>query len=211
LQPNPTLLAFDTSAAHCAAVVLQDGLCGQAVVLEMQKGQGENLFGVLEQVLGDAGLGWADLDGIAVGIGPGNFTGVRISVSAARGLALSLGVPAIGVSRPEAMAHGSRGAVSVGIDARGGRYYCQRFLDGVAVGEIVMSNAKELGKVENLLLDAPIEGCPKGQVVSVARCMTNMVQVAAARFGTDVPRPAPIYLRAADAALPSDPPITILP
>jgi len=70
---------------------------------EMKKGQAERLFPLLEEVLGDVGAVWEELDAIGVGTGPGNFTGIRISVSAARGLALALGVPAIGVSGFEAM------------------------------------------------------------------------------------------------------------
>ena len=54
---------------------------------------------LLEDVLAEAGIGWRDLAAIGVGTGPGNFTGVRISVAAARGLALGLGIPAIGVTR----------------------------------------------------------------------------------------------------------------
>lgn len=70
----------------------------------MAKGQAERLFPLLEEVLAEAGLSWSDLDAIGVGIGPGNFTGVRISVAAARGLSLSLGIPAAGVSATEAAA-----------------------------------------------------------------------------------------------------------
>jgi len=103
LQPKPTLLAFDTSAAHCAAALL---LNGQVVtrIDEMAKGQAEHLMPMLEEMLAAADLTWADLDGIGVGIGPGNFTGIRISLGAVRGLALGLGKPAIGVNGFEARA-----------------------------------------------------------------------------------------------------------
>lgn|GEM_PF-63947 len=98
------VLGFDTSAAHCAAAVI----CGDRLLAQrvepMTKGQAERLFPLLEEVLAEAGLAWSDLDAIGVGIGPGNFTGIRISVAAARGLALSLGIPAAGVSATEAAA-----------------------------------------------------------------------------------------------------------
>ena len=64
----------------------------------MDKGQAERLMPLLEEVLAEGGIGWADLTALAVGTGPGNFTGVRIAVAAARGLALGLGIPAIGVT-----------------------------------------------------------------------------------------------------------------
>jgi hypothetical protein len=84
LRPK-ALLAFDTSAAHCAAALLCDGVV--SVKSEsMDKGQAERLMPLLEEVLAEAGLDWHDLAAVAVGTGPGNFTGVRIAVAAARGL-----------------------------------------------------------------------------------------------------------------------------
>ena len=59
----------------------------------MARGQAERLVPMLEEMLAEAGLGWRDLDALGVCTGPGNFTGIRISVSAARGLALALDVP----------------------------------------------------------------------------------------------------------------------
>ena len=84
-----TILAFDTSFAHCAAALL----IGDTVTTRidpMARGQVEHLMPMLEEVLAEAGIAWADLDGIGVCTGPGNFTGTRISVSAARGLALGV-------------------------------------------------------------------------------------------------------------------------
>ncbi len=97
MKDFPAVLAFDTSAAHCAAALM---LKGQVVsrVEEMSRGQGERLMVMLEEILAESSITWGDLDAIAVGVGPGNFTGIRISVSAARGLALGLGIPAMGVS-----------------------------------------------------------------------------------------------------------------
>ena len=103
MQPKPTILAFDTSAAHCAAALL----LGDRIITrvdEMAKGQAEHLMVMLEEVLSGEDLSWKDLDGIGVGVGPGNFTGIRIAVSAARGLALGLGKPAIGINGFEARA-----------------------------------------------------------------------------------------------------------
>jgi len=104
LPEDLRVLGFDTSAAHCAAAVV----CGDRVLARraepMAKGQAERLFPLIEELLAEAGLTWAGLDAIGVGVGPGNFTGIRISVAAARGLALSLGIPAVGVSATEAAA-----------------------------------------------------------------------------------------------------------
>ena len=90
---DPLILGFDTSAAHCAAALLCGEQCLAARHEDMTRGQAERLMPLLEDLLAEAGASWRDLARIGVGIGPGNFTGVRIAVSAARGLALSLKIP----------------------------------------------------------------------------------------------------------------------
>ena len=140
------LLAFDSSAAFCAAALLLP----DRIILrdeQMAKGQAERLMPMLEEVLAEGGLVWRDLKAIAVGIGPGNFTGVRISVAAARGLALGLGIPAVGVTRLEALAHGLLRPIRVIEDARRGEVYVQRFeLDGPGVARIVAAEALDAVK-----------------------------------------------------------------
>ncbi len=98
---EPLVLGFDTSAAYCAAALL----CGDRIIAakaeEMRKGQVERLMPLMQEMLENAGVSWGDLTRIGVGIGPGNFTGIRIAVSAARGLALAPDTPAGGVSGGE--------------------------------------------------------------------------------------------------------------
>ena len=72
----------------------------------MAKGQAEALMSFLNKLLAVSSLNWSDLSKIGVCTGPGNFTGIRISVSAARGLALGLEIPAIGVTSFEATLYG---------------------------------------------------------------------------------------------------------
>ena len=90
MASDPLVLGFDTSAAHCAAALVRGDEIFASKALQMSRGQAEHLMPLLEEVLASAGVSWSDLDAIGVGIGPGNFTGIRISVSAARGLALGL-------------------------------------------------------------------------------------------------------------------------
>ena len=98
-MPSETLtLAFDTSAAHCAAALLLGDRVLAAKGEAMARGQAERLVPMLQEVLKDGGCDWPQLTRLGVGIGPGNFTGIRISVALARGLSLGLGIPAIGVS-----------------------------------------------------------------------------------------------------------------
>ncbi|WP_108813798.1 tRNA (adenosine(37)-N6)-threonylcarbamoyltransferase complex dimerization subunit type 1 TsaB [Loktanella sp. Alg231-35] len=192
MQPKIKLIAFDTSAAHCAAALLLDGRIVTRVD-EMAKGQAEHLMPMMEEMLHAEGLAWQDLDGVGVGVGPGNFTGIRISVSAARGLALGLGKPAIGVNGFEARAHGEDRPYQATIPAPRGQSYVQTF-------------------EANGSISAPAQTDTEAAAQKPAETLIAAVaHIAAARLGVDAPRPAPLYVRSADAAPPRDPAPTILP
>ena len=173
----------------------------------MGKGQAERLLPLVADLLEGAGVRPGDLDAVGVGIGPGNFTGIRISVSAARGLALALGIPAVGVGTLEAMAHGLPRPVTVIEDARRGEVYVQAFMaDGT--GEPVLVALSDLPHV---IATQAVTGPATAAALSVLPGLRPLApamplaeaiaRIAAQRFGdADLPRPAPLYLRAADAA-----------
>ena len=202
-----TVLAFDTSAAHCAAALLLPDGRVLTRLEPMEKGQAERLMPLLEELLREAGLGWSDLTRLAVGTGPGNFTGVRISVAAARGLALGLGIPAIGITRLEALAFGLPRPITVVEDARRGEVYVQGF--GTETSEALLMDGSDLAHVVET---AHVTGSAAGPAALPAAVplAEAMARLAAAR-DLPQPRPAPFYLRGADAAPPSDPPPVILP
>jgi tRNA threonylcarbamoyladenosine biosynthesis protein TsaB len=91
------VLAFDCSGASCSAAVLVDDQPTARRFVPMERGHAETLLPMIETVLREAALTPAGLDLLAVTIGPGSFTGLRIGLAAARGLALARKVPAIGV------------------------------------------------------------------------------------------------------------------
>lgn len=91
----------------------------------MTKGQAEVLIPLIDDVLSDAGMSVTELERIGVGVGPGNFTGIRIAVSTARGLALSLGIPAVGVSKFDAYALEAPRPALISIAAPRETYYVQ--------------------------------------------------------------------------------------
>ena len=89
----------------------------------MAKGQAEALMSFLNKLLAVSSLNWSDLSKIGVCTGPGNFTGIRISVSAARGLALGLEIPAIGVTSFETTLYGRGNENLALLPANKGFYY----------------------------------------------------------------------------------------
>ncbi len=190
----PKILAFDTSAAHCAAALLCDEQIVDVRVEEMKKGQAERLMPLLESVLCDNGTDWKDLDAIAVGVGPGNFTGIRISVSAARGLSLGLGKEAIGVSILEAQVYGQDRPVRAILPAPRDQVYVQDF------------GADE---VSTPVLEAYPENLPSP--LSAEETIKNIARIAAQKLGQSPKPPSPLYVRPADAAPSKVPPPVILP
>ena len=205
----PLVLGFDTSAGHCAVALLSGESVVAAEHAEMTKGQAEALMPMIEAVLSKAGIGLNDLSAIGVGIGPGNFTGVRISVSAARGLALALGRPAVGVSVLEALAFGTGGPVLCSVDARRDMLYAQMFNDPLDQGGPVLRDFEDLA-LPGAGAGAAVIGHRAEELAerigATARTPEFPLAEAIARIAAErmhdatLPRPAPLYLRAADAA-----------
>jgi len=186
------ILGFDTSAAHCAAALL----CGGRVIASraeaMTRGQAERLMPLLEEVLAEGGARWSDLARIGVGVGPGNFTGIRIGVSAARGLALALDIPAIGVTTFQAIrAQGAAGRLPA-VPAPRDHVYVEA-PDGT----------------QRLM---PVAEAEQGQGLALppeADALARRIAEVAADAAPGAP-PAPLYIKAADAAPARDVPPVIL-
>ena len=239
MSASPRILAFDSSGSHCAAALLTGGRIVAARHEEMGRGQAERLFPMLEEVLAEAGAVWNELDAIGVGVGPGNFTGIRIAVSAARGLSLALGIPAVGVSSFEALRGDTWYAskdpmiVSLAPSRTKSGALLQYFEDGVAVAspweEGIHGHGPNSGKrfetapmvlgheaaAFGRALTGNEGGClplafePRGELSIQER----IARVAALKLADTekISRPSPLYIRPADAAPASDPPPVILP
>lgn len=218
MPPEKPFLAFDTTAAHCAAALLLGGDCIALAREEMAKGQAERLMPMIEEMLAAAGYRWADLGGVGVGTGPGNFTGIRISVAAARGLALGLGVRAVGVTGLEALAHGAQGRCRVALPASRGAVYVQDYYGETALAAPFERAADDPAlwpddPAVTLIGDwpDPPAGMPHRLIRPDAKTrLRALARIGARRLGQDAPPPAPFYMRAADAAPASDPPPRIL-
>ena len=126
------VLAIDTALDACAAGVL-DTDANRLIAHEsqaMKRGHAEALMPLLARVIKDSGIGFAALDSIAVTTGPGSFTGLRVGISAARGIALAAEKPVVGVTTlaayaaPRLREHGGHPILSA-IDARHDHIYFQ--------------------------------------------------------------------------------------
>lgn len=152
----------------------------------MDRGHAEALFPMIDAVLAEAEADMDAITRIGVCTGPGSFTGVRIGVAAARGLALGLGVPAIGVTRFEALYR--PGDTKVILPGRGGEVMAQDF---AANGHPSGTPRIEAGETQDRSIDP----------AAIARLASSK---------EPGPRPAPVYLRPADAAPSRDRPPVLL-
>lgn len=130
------ILALETAADPGSIALWLDG---NVVARSCPDGLSNSatLLPLAEAALKDAGIGFSDLDGIAFGMGPGSFTGLRVACGAAQGLAFARDLPLLGIGTLEAMALASGGErVIVALDARMGEVYYGFFENGRLQGEI---------------------------------------------------------------------------
>jgi tRNA threonylcarbamoyladenosine biosynthesis protein TsaB len=127
------LLAIDTALAACSAAILDtDNGVVASESLPMVRGHAEALIPLLGRITAEAGVAFRDLDRVVVTTGPGSFTGLRVGLAAARGVALSIGKPAVGLSTLSAyaapyLADDENETVVVAIDARHQHVYLEVF------------------------------------------------------------------------------------
>jgi len=208
------LLVVDTALARCGVgVVLGTELAAERVE-PMQRGHAESLFPMIDECLQESGFGYRDLGRVAVAAGPGNFTGIRVGIAAARGLASSLGIPAVGVGTLAAFAGGAevdRNGIAAAV-GQGPRetVYLQRFQVGAgrlprAVDGPRWLSAESLS--EDLFADCAFcvgSGADRvtrrfgGPVRSVGFPELSVIGRLAAAMPTTA-RAAPVYVRPPDA------------
>lgn len=192
MSTQALVLGFDTSAAHCAAALLRGDTILAARFEERARGQAERLMPLLEEILAEADVCWSDLDAIGVGVGPGNFTGIRIAVSAARGLALGLKIPTVGISGFDARAQ--QGCLAA-VPAPREQVYAA--LPGEVPRLMPATEAADAARSAGLTF------APEASPADLAHRIAGL---AAQRYLHPHAAPAPLYLRAADAAPARDTP-----
>ncbi len=147
------LLAIETATESCSVALL----CGERMIARSElapRRHAELLLPMCEAVLAEAGLARRDLDALGVGCGPGAFTGVRLAISAAQGIALALDIPVVPVSSLAALAMQApddTGSILAVIDARMGEIYAGTFRR-TPDGLVEPVGAETVGAADVLLL-----------------------------------------------------------
>lgn len=204
------VLALDTALEDCAvALRLADGAIVRRVAT-VGRGHAEALMPAVAAVFAEAGIAPAAVDRIAVSIGPGSFTGLRVGVAAARGLALVVGRPAVGVSTLAAHAQSARAEAGAGsvlalLPARAGELYGQLFsAEGTPDGPAaVLSPEAALARAAAAGARLAGAGAPEGGVPVVHRRSAPAIEAVLALGQVLDParHPAlPLYVKPADAA-----------
>ncbi|EPF00036.1 tRNA (adenosine(37)-N6)-threonylcarbamoyltransferase complex dimerization subunit type 1 TsaB [Rhizobium grahamii] len=206
------ILALDTAGVDCAAALYDGGrdtMLGEASDM-IGKGHAEHLMGIVDRVLEQAAIPLSTVDRIAVTIGPGSFTGIRVGIAAARGFALSLGIPAVGVTTLAVMAEAQRlktpgRSVLAAMDAKRNEIYLQTFdADGEPLDE-----ARAVAVEEAQAIASTFEGEITGSATPLLKPGTlgdhaNHFPISiVARLGAAADlssgKPKPLYLRGPDA------------
>jgi tRNA threonylcarbamoyladenosine biosynthesis protein TsaB len=127
------ILALETATSACTVAVVDHGNVLVESFLQVPRAHSTRLMPLVAQAVTDSGIAKQDLDAIAVGVGPGSFTGLRIGLSTAKGLAFALGKPTVGVSTLKAMAYGTGaqlGLVVPMLDAKRGEVFTAVYAAG---------------------------------------------------------------------------------
>ncbi|MEM5515404.1 tRNA (adenosine(37)-N6)-threonylcarbamoyltransferase complex dimerization subunit type 1 TsaB [Henriciella sp. AS95] len=207
-------LGINTSGPACDVALVDGGACLADVQETMSRGQDARLPAIVADCLQSADKSFADLQRIAVVTGPGSFTGIRVGVAFARGLALALKVPCLGITALEAaLPAGQQGSAIVLLPAKRRppdiTYWAQRFRTGEAVDtpeEIGLDAVQaELAAHPHFVygssLDALQNAAPELDLHAAEPTARHAASLAENRHPTDAPA-SPAYVRGPDAALP---------
>jgi tRNA threonylcarbamoyladenosine biosynthesis protein TsaB len=202
------VLAIDTAGVDCAAAVF-DSDTGQVlgrVSETIGRGHAERLMAMIDEALAQAKLSLTDVDRIGVTVGPGSFTGIRVGVAAARGLALALGVECVGISTLEVLARTTTEAhkpVLAAINAHRDEVYAQSFEDGMPQGEPLLLQLDDylaraavpgtllVGSASALVSDRNAETGPDHYPIEIVASISATAKAQG--------KPKPLYLRGPDA------------
>lgn len=198
---NDFILALDTVSDSISVALIQKGNVIAHQYQQMERGQGESLIPMIQNVFQKAHYDFKDLSKVAVSVGPGSFTGVRIGLATAKGIGLALNIPVVGITAFEAAAFDIKGSFLVVLDTRRGDFFTQSFLNGKPTEEPIIRNEAEIQKLNPPAITGsgvpyltntqiPIIKPPYDPATSVGLCSLKSERVA-----------EPLYLRDADVSI----------
>lgn len=225
------ILAIDTASDTACVGLVEDGVVRAEELVRVSAQHGETLLPRVAHVLEVAGVARTEIDLIAVGLGPGSFTGVRIGLATAKGLAIGLGKPIVGVRSSRALAAAAEGARRiVAIDGKKGEVFASAwtFADGALCALLEDTHGKPEAMAERVrsaigtgaatLVGTAASAYPafvSALGPDIVRATADLDTVRAVTLASearavfeqsgpgDLARLEPIYVRAADALLPT--------
>jgi tRNA threonylcarbamoyladenosine biosynthesis protein TsaB len=219
-RPSLRILAIDTALDACGACVLTRDATEPVAAesIAMERGHAEALLPLIERVVARLDSGFAALDRVAVTIGPGSYTGLRVGIAAARAIGLAAGVPVVGVTTLSALmaplvSSERRRVVAAAINARHGQFYLQVVAPGGRT--VIPPTLIGLRDAIRLIGTGPVTLTGSGAAAIAVEALTTGIDVLVqdpagapeiawvARLGLAADPaqalPKPLYLRAADA------------
>jgi tRNA threonylcarbamoyladenosine biosynthesis protein TsaB len=209
------ILAVDTCFGACSVALLDGEVVRAHRFALMERGHAEALAPMVDEAVRASGLAFADLERLAVTVGPGTFTGQRVGLAFMRGLRVALEKPLVGVTSLETMAH--QAAAESGLarvaalhDARRDEVYLEIVENGVSVlGPVLLGFAEAVAKLGSQTVALCGTAAPRAKEAFAPGVLSGVrhpdalwvASIARSRPGSDQP-PRPLYLRAPDAKLP---------
>jgi tRNA threonylcarbamoyladenosine biosynthesis protein TsaB len=199
------ILAIDTALGACSVCVCAEGK-PEPMAIESQQmatGQAEAIMPMIQRVMSGIDGGFTSLDRVAVSIGPGSFTGLRIGISAARAIGLAAGIPVVGVSTLSAYAAPlinaeEAGVIAIGIDARHGSLFFQAFSS--AGRSIILPRVITIKEASRLVGSGPVRIAGSGAPALAVETMSLGIKAIIADMN-----PAPNIAWVARLGLAADP------
>ncbi len=220
MQSAMLVMGLDTALQRCSVAILRDGAVVGDQSVDMARGHAEHLAPMAAAVLAEVGVAIAELDRIGVVVGPGGFTGVRIALSFARGLAIGVDIDVVGITSLAALAGnvddaGDGELIAPIIDARRGQVYAalyeqsglcrvQPFVSDPEQALKQLSDAAQGAKTITIGSGADLLSGAWRQSQGDAQIDAIVVAALAADAAPPFGRPPPLYLRGPDAK-PSQP------
>jgi len=194
------LLAIDTSTGTSVAVVARDGVRAIRTSSDT-RGHAEVIGGFISEVLDEAGVTPSQLEGVAIGMGPGPFTGLRVGIAAARAFALGIARPVLSVVSHDAVAFGQEDAVLVLTDARRRELAWSRFEAPGTDGLPVRVDGPALVPVADLDALTSVPGYRRIDAATIDAGALGLLALARLDAGAPSGPADPVYLRAPDVTL----------